>query len=69
MQYQHTRGCIFPIPIGYDTPSNYRKRYKKGEIKCKETIEKRGLTTEPKFAQRKRTTGLPNNELVNVLVF
>lgn len=36
--YNEQRPCF---AIGYDTPSNYRKRYNKGEIKCKETFEKR----------------------------
>lgn len=61
--YNERRPCF---AIGYDTPSNYRKRYNKGEIKCKKTFEKRELTTEPKFVQKKRTIGLSNNELVNV---
>ena len=55
--------------IGYDTPSNYRKRYNKGEIKCKETFEKRELTTEPKFVQKLHAKKLYNSDLGNVSTF
>ena len=48
--YNEQRPCF---AIGYDTPSNYKKRYDKGEIKCRDTFEKRELTTEPKFIQKK----------------
>ena len=41
----------------------------KGEIKCKETFEKRELTTEPKFLQKKRTTTLPDSDLENKSTF
>lgn len=64
--YNERRPCF---AIGYDTPSNYRKRYDKGEIKCKKTFEKRELTTEPKFVQKKRNTSLFYNELENVDTF
>lgn len=64
--YNERRPCF---AIGYDTPSNYRKRYNKGEIKCKKTFGKRELTTEPKFVQKRRTMGLSNNESVNVSTF
>lgn len=50
--YNEQRPCF---AIGYDTPENYRKRYYKGEIKCKETFEKRKLNTEPKFVQKRRS--------------
>lgn len=53
--YNEQRPCF---AIGYDTPSNYRKRYNKGEIKSKNTFEKRKLTTEPKFVQKMRTNAL-----------
>ena len=53
--YNEQRPCF---ALEYDTPSNYRKRYDKGEIKCKETFEKRELTTEPKFVQKKRNMAL-----------
>ena len=48
--YNEQRPCF---AIGYDTPSNYKKRYDKGEIKCRDTFEKRELTTGPKFIQKK----------------
>ena len=64
--YDEQRPCF---AIGYDTPLNYRKRYYKGEIKCKETFEKRELTTEPKFVQRRRNITLSNNDLENVSTF
>ena len=64
--YNEQRPCF---AIGYDTPSNYRKRYNKGEIKCKETFEKRKLSTEPKFVQRKRVMTLSDNDLENASTF
>lgn len=64
--YNEQRPCF---ALGYDTPSNYKKRYGKGEIKCKETFEKRELTTEPKFLQKKRTTTLPDSDLENKSTF
>lgn len=64
--YNEQRPCF---AIGYETPSNYRKRYNKGEIKCKDTFEKRKLTTEPKFLQKKRTTSLSDNDLENESTF
>lgn len=64
--YNEQRPCF---AIGYDTPSNYRKRYNKGEIKCKETFEKRELTTEPKFIQKRRATAPSGNDLGNVSTF
>lgn len=38
--------------IGYDTPDNYYRRYKKGEIEIKDTFSKRELTEVPKFVQK-----------------
>lgn len=64
--YNEQRPCF---AIGYDTPSNYRKRYNKGEIKCKGTFEKRALTTEPKFLQKKRTTVRSGSDCGNVSTF
>lgn len=49
--YNNCRPCY---AIGYDTPVNYRKRFYKGEIKCKNTFEARKLTDEPKFVQKRR---------------
>ncbi len=40
--------------IHYDTPTNYRKKYYRGELPRKNTFTKRVLTTEPKFVQKRR---------------
>lgn len=64
--YNERRPCF---AIGYDTPSNYRKRYDKGEIRCKETFEKRVLTSEPKFLQKKRVKMLSDNNLETMSTF
>ena len=64
--YNEQRPCF---AIGYDTPSNYKKRYDKGEIKCKNTFEKRELTTKPKFVQKRRSKTLSNNVLEKVSTF
>ena len=64
--YNEQRPCF---AIGYDTPANYRKRYNKGEIKCNETFEKRKLTTETKFVQKRSATALSGNDLGNVSTF
>ena len=58
--YNEQRPCF---AIGYDTPSNYKKRYDKGKIKCRDTFEKRELTTEPKFVQKRRNITLSNKHL------
>lgn len=39
--------------LGYDTPDNYYKRFKNGEIEKKDTFSKRELTEIPKFVQNK----------------
>ncbi|MEE3444262.1 MAG: IS3 family transposase [Methanobrevibacter sp.] len=49
--YNKHRPCY---AIGYDTPENYRKRFFKGEIEKKNTFEKRVLSEEPKFVQKRR---------------
>lgn len=49
--YNEERPCF---AIGYDTPSNYRKRFYKGEIEHKNTFADRVLTEEPKFVQKRR---------------
>ena len=64
--YNERRPCF---AIGYDTPANYRKRYNKGEIECKGTFEKRELTTEPKFIQKRRATALSKSNLRNMQTF
>jgi len=48
--YNEQRPCY---ALGYDTPSNYRKRYYKGEIEHKNTFEKRELSEVPKFVQKR----------------
>lgn len=49
--YNNHRPCY---ALGYDTPANYHKRFFKGEIEKKNTFEKRILTEEPKFVQKRR---------------
>ena len=48
--YNSQRPCY---ALDYDTPDNYYKRYKNGEIEKKETFSKRELTEVPKFVQKK----------------
>ncbi len=55
--YNKKRPCF---ALGYDTPDNYYKRYKKGEIEKRDTFSGRVLTTEPKFVQKKRLTAREN---------
>lgn len=57
--YNNRRPCY---AIGYNTPVNYRKRFNKGEIECKNTFENRKLTEEPKFVQKRRKKALLENE-------
>ena len=64
--YNEQRPCF---AIGYDTPTNYRKRYYKGEIKCNETFEKRELTIEPKFVQKRRTETPCKDDFSDVSTF
>ena len=40
--------------IGYNTPDEYYRKYKAGELEKKDTFSKRILTEEPKFVQKKR---------------
>ena len=54
------------LPSDMTPPANYRKRYNKGEIKCKGTFEKRELTAEPKFVRKRRAIALPESDLGNV---
>ena len=49
--YNKQRPCY---AIGYDTPDEYYRKYKAGEIEKKDTFSKRILTEEPKFVQKKR---------------
>ena len=56
--YNNRRPCY---AIEYDTPVNYRKRFNKGEMECKNTFENRKLTEEPKFVQKRRKKALLEN--------
>ncbi len=49
--YNKKRPCY---AIGYDTPNNYYKRFRRGEIEKIDTFSKRELTLEPKFVRKKR---------------
>ena len=49
--YNRKRPCY---SLGYDTPDNYYKRFRRGEIEKRDTFSKRELTEEPKFVRKKR---------------
>jgi len=49
--YNKKRPCY---AIGYDTPYNYYRRFRRGEIEKGNTFSKRILTEEPKFVRKKR---------------
>lgn len=49
--YNSKRPCY---SLGYDTPDNFYRRFRRGEIEQKDTFSKRKLTEEPKFVQKKR---------------
>jgi len=49
--YNEQRPCW---AIGYDTPSNYRRRFYKGELEHKNTFKNRVLSPEPKFVKKRR---------------
>jgi transposase InsO family protein len=49
--YNKQRPCF---AIGYDTPDNYYRRFKRGEIPRKDTFSKRVLTEEPKFVRKRK---------------
>lgn len=49
--YNKQRPCF---AIGYDTPDNYYRRFKRGEIPKKDTFSKRVLTEEPKFVRKRK---------------
>ena len=49
--YNRKRPCY---SLGYDTPDNYYRRFRRGEIEQKDTFSKRELTEEPKFVRKKR---------------
>mgnify|MGYP000887718863 CR=1 FL=1 len=49
--YNKKRPCY---AIGYDTPDNYYKRFRRGEIEKNNTFSKRILTEEAKFVRKKR---------------
>lgn len=48
--YNSQRPCF---SLGYDTPDNYHRRFRNGEIKKRDTFSKRKLTEVPKFVQKK----------------
>ena len=48
--------------LGYDTPDNYYRLFRNGEIARRDTFSKRVLTTEPKFVQKKRMKGTERPE-------
>ena len=48
--YNEQRPCF---AIGYDTPSNYRKRHYKGELEQKNTFADRIISEVPKFVQKR----------------
>jgi len=49
--YNRKRPCY---SLGYDTPDNYYRRFRRGEIERKDTFSKRELTEEPKFVRKRR---------------
>lgn len=49
--YNWKRPCY---SLGYDTPNNYYKRFRCGEIEQKDTFSKRELSEKPKFLREKR---------------
>ena len=49
--YNRKRPCY---SLGYDTPDNYYKRFRRGEIEKRDTFSRRELTEEPKFVRKKR---------------
>lgn len=53
--YNNNRPCY---AIGYDTPVNYRKRFYKGEIACKNTFKDRVLSETPKFVQERHNKAI-----------
>ena len=64
--YNKQRPCF---AIGYDTPDNYYRRFKRREIPRKDTFSKRVLTEEPKFIRKRKakkeetveSTGIPGD--------
>ena len=61
--YNEKRPCF---ALGYDTPTNYRKRYYNGELPHKNTFESREPSPEPKFVKerRKSAENQPNEKEV-----
>jgi len=49
--YNAQRPCY---AIGYDTPDNYDRRFKRGELPAKDTFRGRILSETPKFVQKKK---------------
>ncbi len=50
--YNAQRPCY---AISYDTPDNYYRRFKRGELPAKDTFEGRILSETPKFVQKRKT--------------
>ena len=61
--YNEKRPCF---ALGYDIPTNYRKRYYNGELPHKNTFESREPSPEPKFVKerRKNAENQPNEKEV-----
>ena len=57
--YNKQRPCY---ALGYDTPDNFYKRYRSGEIEHKDTFKNRVLTTEPKFVQKRKARKASENK-------
>jgi len=61
--YNKQRPCF---AIGYDTPDNYYRRFKRGEIPKKDTFSKRVLTEEPKFVRKRKAKNKESVENIEV---
>jgi len=53
--YNRQRPCY---ALGYDTPDNFYRRFKRGEIEVKDTFSKRVLSEEPKFVNMRKNATL-----------
>ena len=52
--------------LGYDTPNNYYRRFRRGEIEHKDTFSKRDLTEEPKFVRMNRAKKAESEKIQGV---
>lgn len=57
--YNAKRPCY---AIGYDTPDNYYRRFKSGEIQSKDTFKNRVLSETPKFVQERKSNHAPTSK-------